>query len=214
MQKFKIFTAIVSTSFIISGTSFASDCSNYPNKRGIKIEISEGSSIPKIISTASVSPFSIDIDDVNDALDEAEIEAKAKITSYLKELVSSERKINEEVKKITITQGENRERQSNRLKTILTNLSQKSAEVLTGVIVLGDCHTPKREVRVSVGIKPETIQMATGLSSGIAKSIESRNATTQTDNKGASNKSLSKSGKPSNLRPTEGFSNTEELKKF
>lgn len=208
-----LFTIIVSI-FSINGTSFAADCSNYPYSRGMNVSAVEGSEIPKIISTSITSPSSVDVDDVNDAYDEAEIAANARIAAYLKKLVSSEKIINEEVNKITKTQGQNRETQSQRIKKILKSLSSKASQVLTGVMVIGDCYTPGKEVRVTVGIKPETIANATGLSIGMSKSIETRNITSQSNKESTSNNSSGDASKPSNLRPTEGFSNTEKLKKF
>ena len=90
-----LFTIIVSI-FSINGTSFAADCSNYPYSRGMNVSAVEGSEIPKIISTSITSPSSVDVNDVNDAYDEAEFAANARIAAYLKKLVSSEKIINDQ----------------------------------------------------------------------------------------------------------------------
>jgi len=213
VKRFHILIFIASASFLGS-QSLAADCSEYPLSRGIDVSAVEGSEIPKIISTSVTAPFSTDVDDVNDAYDEAEILAKTGIAKYMAELASSEQLIESEAIKIAKTSGENRETQSQKTKVILKTIASKASEILTGVLVLGDCYTPGKEVRVSVGLKPETVAIATGLSAGIAKSMAKRDAASQPENQNSTNNSKEKSSDASGLRETEGSSNTERLKKF
>lgn len=214
MKASLVFMISATSALLLSGNSFAADCSDYPHARGMDVSAVEGSEIPKIISTASTAPFSADVDDVNDAFDEAEILAKTNIAKYMAELAGSDQKIESEAIKIAKTAGENRETQSQRTKVVLKTMVSKASEILTGVLVIGDCYTPGKEVRVTVGLKPETVALATGLSTGIKKSMQSREAVGKSDNKGASNNSSSGTSNSSNLRTVEGSSNTERLKKF
>jgi hypothetical protein len=213
MKRFHI-PIFMASALFWGNQSHAADCSDYPLSRGIDVSAVEGSEIPKIISTSVTTPFSTDVDDVNDAYDEAEILAKTGIAKYMAELASSEQLIQSEAIKIAKTSGENRETQSQKTKVILKTISSKASEILTGVLVLGDCYTPGKEVRVSVGLKPETVALATGLSSGITKSMAERNVTSQLGNQDVTNNSEEKSSDASGLRETEGSSNTELLKKF
>jgi hypothetical protein len=72
--------------------------------------------------------------------------------------------------------------------------------LLRGAVTLGDCYTPGRELRVSVGIKPETIRSAQRLSGSMS---------------GSSKGGASAGGAESEeLQKVEGYSNTKELEKF
>ena len=97
-------------------------------------------------------------------------------------------------------------------------MASSSEALLRGVVVLGDCHTPGREVRVTVGIKPETVAQATGLASGISESIESAPTPSAPQNSdGSSNdktKVPSAGADAGSIRRSEGSSNTDRLDDF
>ena len=69
-----------------------------------------------------------------------------------------------------------------------------SQALLRGVITLGDCYTKGTEVRVTVGVKPESINAAEGLAGG-----------------GSANAG---SGTKQPLTAVDEYSNTKNLKKF
>lgn len=205
--------------FFVSSAVYAADCSDYTFGRGIDYQLVDNSEIPKILSTAVAVPFSVDAEDVNDAYIEAEIQAKAQIVKLMEELISSDTKIDEEARKISQIQDDYRTTKVERNKVVLSKISSSANAVLRGVIHLGDCHTPGREVRVTVGIKPETLAVATGLASGIGTSLSdvntpknsNQNSTGVTNN--ASDMSDNNSSN-SNLREVGGSSNTEKLNDF
>ena len=53
-------------------------------------------------------------------------------------------------------------------------LRNSSQALLRGLLPLGDCYTKGEEVRVSVGVKPKTINAAGNLAGGIADSVASQ----------------------------------------
>jgi len=99
-------------------------------------------------------------------------------------------------------------------------LRNSSQALLRGVVVLGDCYTKGREVRVSVGLKPETIKTAGTLANETSKSL-SVQPTPQTGNvpsqpASAAGQSVI-TGSTSSSTPLQGVeshSNTERLKNF
>ena len=192
-----------------SSSILAEDCSGYPYERGMDASSVPGSVIPRILYTARAIPFSDDLDDVVDAYDEAELKAKAGISSYLSELISSKQSRDELVEKITKQNGNNKEKSKEGLETVIKGLSSESQAMLRGVVTLGDCYTPGTEVRVTVGIKPETIAQAAGLASGIDSSLQS--SPTPGKSSGGT-EAEKKTG--DNLKRTDGHSNTKRLRDF
>ena len=188
---------------------FAADCSDYPQSRGVNVVLVEGGT--KILSTAQASVPLDDMEFVMDAYDEAELEAKAAISKLLAEDISKE--CNTETATLTniniSSEGDVAQKSVNKekVKSTLCSLSTRTESLLRGAMVIGDCYTPGKFVRVTVGIKPETIAAAEELSHSMEKSINSSPST-------GSNDGTSTSTGSSNLTPVEGSSNTSNLDKF
>lgn len=213
-------TKMLSALMILASTAvYAEDCSQYPFGRGTDYEIIEGSDLPKILSTAVAIPFSADAEDVNDAYTEAELQAKANIVKLMEELTSSEDKIDSEARKISKIQNDTRSANVERTKIVLKKLGGAGSAVLRGVVYLGDCYTPGREVRVTVGIKPETLAAATGLAAEMGNSVANV-PTPKTSSQNALNaisnapEDTNDQSSGSNLRKVEGSSNTKKLNDF
>ena len=162
----------LSIGFLVgAGTALSqpAGCDSYPLTQGISVEDVQGGT--KIIATASVSvPFD-DQDAVNDARDEATITAKVMIAKFFQEIVSSDEAVNRAVNETRTMQGD--DKVVTRRETIerVKRLRNQSAALLRGVVPLGDCYTPKREMRVSVGLKPETIASAERAVGAIGRSV-------------------------------------------
>jgi len=80
-------------------------------------------------------------------------------------------------------------------------------------VVLGDCYTKGHEVRVSVGVKPETINAAGNLAGGISNSV-ANNPTPLPGTTNAPAPSASTGAASTPLQGVESHSNTERLNKF
>ena len=180
-------SSLVITAILFSSHVFAQDqsCDNYPAYPGGDFEAVEGSSVPRIIATAEASPFSSDRQDTADALREARIEANAVIARFIENAVSSNETIDSAVQTISEKTGDNTEESQVRIKTMFTSISSNTAAVLRGVIPLGDCVSPGDKVMVTVGLKPETLAAAEGLSTEINNSL--RRSPTPSSSNSASN---------------------------
>jgi hypothetical protein len=104
-----------------------------------------------------------DIDAINDAKDEATLEAKSGIAKFLNEDIKSDESINKAITSSTTMTGQQKQAMRTETTNKLKNLSSSSGALLRGVVVLGDCYTKGKEVRVTVGLKPETIAAAGNL---------------------------------------------------
>jgi len=201
----------------------ADDCSTYPHQPGRDAEIVEGFAIPRIIATGEAIPFSEDVRDVADAMEEAEDAAFAEITEYMSVLLSSSREQERLTEKIAQQSGQNRETSKTTVETIVTTFSRSSAAVLRGTVLLGRCYTPPNKVLVTVGIKPETVMAAEGLAAGMADSLTStptlqsmrnRSGVSQSAAGLNGSKQTEDTAEEDNLRRVEGFSETGRLKDF
>ena len=178
---------------------FAEDCSDYPQSKGINVILVEGGT--KILSTAIATvPFD-DVELYLDALEEAELEAKASISSVLEEniskLCSSDTASMQNIKIV----AEEKSVDYEKIKTSLCSIKSVTESVLRGAVVIGHCYTPGKLVMLTVGIKPEAITAAEKLSDSMENSTNSSDSTGQTSN-------------DNNLTSVEGYSNTDKLSDF
>lgn len=201
MQNARLYFALIAVIGFMSTSALAADCGDYPYTQGVNVELTDGG--VKIISTAIVGVSFADIDSIKDAREEATLEAKSLISSFMSEGIRSDQVVARAVGETKVMQGDRKEvvRQEaiGRVKTLVAS----SQALLKGVVPLGECYTKGSELRVSVGIKPETIAAATGLKTEIG------NAKSPFDD------GRQRSGSASTLRGSgDGYSNTERLKGF
>ncbi len=185
-----------------------SGCVDYPYTPGLNIESVEGG--VKIISTQAATVMVDDIDSVNDAREEATLEAKAAIAKFMSEGIKSDSQITRAVNETRSMQGE--ARTATRSETIqrVKTLQNSSQALLRGVVPLGECYTRARELRVSVGIKPETISAAEGLSRGMSNSLNNQG----TPGSGRGGASGSSAPAPQGPRGTDGYSDSTRVRAF
>lgn len=205
MKASLVFIISATSALLVSGQSFAADCSDYPYTAGEDIITVEGSEIPKILSTATRIPLDDTRTEEMSAIEMAQYEAEAAIVRFINQTITSESRMEEEVIKAAKRSGSNSELQTQTNIRLFKAIAKNANAVLTGVVRLGYCATPGKEVRVTVGLKPETVSAATGLSVGIAKAMDSRNAAA-----GAKDTNSVKT----NPDTRKGVSDTERLKKF
>lgn len=189
----------------------AAGCEAYPYTDGINIEAVPGGD--KILATASAVVSFNDADSLKDAKDEATLLAKAEISKFLTETIKSDEMVTKAVNETKSMSGNTKAVERKETIERIKTLRNSSQALLRGVVVLGDCYTKGHEVRVSVGVKPETINAAGNLAGGISNSV----ANNPTPLPGATNApapSVSPGGAPTPLQGVESHSNTQRLNKF
>jgi hypothetical protein len=194
----------------------AAGCENYPLTDGINVEDVQGGT--KILSTASATVSFNDVDAIKDARYEALLEAKAHISHFLSEGIKSDQVVSKAVSETKSMQGANKENLRKEMIERVKKLQSSSQALLRGVVPLGDCYTPGTEVRVTVGIKPATIQQAGNLADGIGTSVYTQ-PTPSALEAPATAPQRSVPPAPGHtprqpLQGVEGYSNTERLKGF
>jgi hypothetical protein len=188
----------------------AAGCDDYPFTNGMNVEDVKGGT--KIIATASVGVSFKDTDSVNDSRDEATVAAKAMIAKFFQESVTSDEVINRAVKETKSMQGDSKQVVRDEVIQRVKTLRNKSAALLRGVVPLGDCYTEGKEMRVSVGLKPETIASAGNAADSIGKSVQTQPNVPSPSAAAPNSSNRGSSTQP--LNPVPGFSNSEGLKKF
>jgi hypothetical protein len=201
-RKMKVTGIALMALVVACSQASAQGCDDYPFTQGINVEDVNGGT--KIVSTSAVPVSFDDVDSIKDARDEATLEAKSLISAFMSEGIRSEQIVNKAVQETKSMQGDAKVAARNEVTNRIKRLASSSQALLRGVVPLGECYTKGKELRVSVGIKPETIASAENLAGGIANSVANQ------PNAG---------GSPSNStvqRPSgvEGYSNTDALKKF
>ena len=188
-------------------------CKEFPYADG-QLEIGDNEAF--FVSTGGASVVFDDVDSVKDAREEATLEAKAAIAKFLTETITSDSEISKivnESKKMSGSSKENVRTEAIRRTKSLRNSAQA---LLRGVQVIGNCYTPGAELRVTVGIKNETIAVAERLAGSIGSSV-SRQPTSGSKTSGgqpARSTGSAGQGEGQPLRNVDGFSDTSGIDAF
>lgn len=153
---------------LISNYLFAQSCENYPYQPMENTIEFDGDGNFKLISTASATISFDDSSELKSARREAELIAKRFIAEYITQNLTTEDKINTEISKsksnLKATDGSTVSNvQRDEIKKQLTSITSKSQTVLKGVVSIGSCYTKGEEVRVTVGVKSQTLNNASDL---------------------------------------------------
>lgn len=170
----------------VSSSVFAQDkdCSNYP-RAGVTKQEPTPKGLKLIITVEESVPFD-DSDVIQTARDIAETKAKSKIADFLQNEVTKEKNIQEAAMITSSISGENNKKASyDKAKKTAESYKDNSAAILRGVGVLDECYTPGKILRLTVGIKPETIEAAGIMAGQISKSLNEN--PTPTPNKSNAN---------------------------
>jgi hypothetical protein len=192
----------------------AEGCKAYPYQDGMDPDLIGQN---KYVATASASVSFDDIDAVKDAREEATLEAKATLAKFLTEEIKSDSTIAKIVNESKTMSGAGKENVRNEAIKRTKLLRNSSQALLRGVITIGDCYTKGTEVRVTVGVKPETINAAEGLAGGIGASVANQptaGSKSTSGVAGSSNVNGATSGTKQPLSNVDESNNTTNLKKF
>jgi hypothetical protein len=189
----------------------AAGCVDYPYMSG-DISAEETPAGIKILATGGATVDIDDIDEVQDALMEAEMEAKATISHFLNEEISSDKSIESAAtKKITMVKGASgstKDIMKEKVKTTLKKISNNSKSMLRGVVKLASCYEKGEKVLVSVGLKPETIAIAekgTGsINSSMIRQPSLNNDHLRSENSSTSEEGQTTSNTGSTVKPPAG----------
>ena len=145
------------TAVIAEGT-----CAEYKYKaRQSKIEPTEKGL--KIVTTAQASVLADDADLVDMALEEAEAKARVAVQKFIKTEIESRTDFSDSAITNITTNPDGKNFNQERTKSQLKEMSLAANGLQRGVVTLGSCYTPGKVVRVTVGVKPETVLAAGSL---------------------------------------------------
>ena len=178
----------------------AEGCDAYPLSDGMSAEVTDRG--PKIVSTASIAVNIDDQSEVLDAMKEAEMAAKAQISKFFNETISSDESVDKAVETQVKIVGDQKSTTRTELKKQLSSMRNSSQSLIKGSVKIGDCYTKGKFVRVSIGIKPETAAAAASGQQMMQGSSSAKPNTSQSAPSG---------GKPNGV---DGFSNTSNISKF
>lgn len=217
-MKFKSLKILALTMLIInSGVTWSASCEEYPYTDGIT-PLSEGGNKFKLLSTYSASVNFDDTSAIRDAREEATMQAKAAINAFLSETIKNENDVAKVVDESVTMQGSEKSVIRKEVTQKLMHLAQNSQALLRGIVPLGDCYTTLKEVRVTVGIKSESIDLAGNIAGKVSQSISTQPTMTHApqNTTGNSNSSVPLNNSTPNapIGGNDGYSHTERLKNF
>ena len=143
------------------------------------------------------------------------MEAKAELARFFHQGIQSDSSVEKIVAESKTMSGTGKENVRKEAVQRIKRLRNSTQAILKGVIVLGDCYTKGTEVRVTVGVKQETINAAEGLASSMNASIQNQSAGSATTSSGSGNSA--KTGGAAEKQPltnVDEYSNTKNITKF
>ena len=147
-------------SMIVTSPVKASDCSQYKYKQGqSKIEPVEGGGL-KIIMTSQASVLADDTDLVEMAMEEAKMKGRNEIAKFMKNEIAGKDEFSTKMVQDVIINPEGKDFNVNKVKEQLKTMAESVDGIVRGIVPLGSCYQPGKFVRVTMGIKPETIAAA------------------------------------------------------
>lgn len=200
----KIYASLAALFVVGQTAAYATSCNVYPEPVGQSV-VDTPSGL-KILSTAEASVPLDDSDVLQDARLEAKLEAKAAIASFINETVAKACDLNKQSDSVINISAEGKSVDYQKTKTILCGLSESTSMLLRGVVELGSCYTPGKFVRVTVGVKPETVQQALALDQQI--NSEANEVLTNT------NYDSPQSGATRELNSVPGYSDGSRINNF
>lgn len=169
----KSINILVSASFLLSPTLVLAegDCSNFRKASQARFE-----KTPEGVKLVVVAEVPVSFDDVRvirRARQRAELEAKNQIVNFIDQELSNELKIKEAAEE-TASLGTSDGVKASYDEVVQAGmaLSGKGKAVLRGVLPIDECYTPGKFIRVSYGLKPESIAGAGRLARDINKSLD------------------------------------------
>ena len=163
-MKSKIITAIVLSTAIttLSPLKIKAEggCSNYPfNPMGTKFEAREDGKFTLLVTMDQ----GVRADDNNLRMKAQKIalmRGKKEISDFVKQKISGKDSFSSEFVEDSVTGPEGVEWSSEDATSLMEEIATSSENVIRGIIPLNSCYEPGKYVRVTVGIKPETMQAA------------------------------------------------------
>ena len=201
MKKFIFGICAASLSILFPANAFAAQCENYKfSQLGVKVIPTEEG--PKIVSTGQASVLIDDIDEVNDAYEEARLNAKSEVVKFYNDesLVTecNNGKSNLSTRFLTNnTDGASGNYNKTVTKEVLCNTRTKAEGLLKGVVTVEQCYQKGEYVKLTIGISPKTLKQAATIQDNINYGMDDTNSTSTTN-------------KSNGLVPTDGFYYVDE----
>jgi len=194
--------------------SHAGNCDTYPYQAFENVIEFEGKGRFKILATASSSVAFDDPSEIASARREAELLAKRSVAEYINQRLTSEDNISSEILKsktnVRASDGSSvSAAQREEVKRQLSVVTTRTDVVLKGVIVIGNCYTKGQEMRVTVGIKSDTLNNAKNLETQMGAGRASTHGR-QSNSSVEDAKKQEESSRPG----VQGYDASKQLKKF
>jgi len=179
----------------------AEDCSDYLYKPGqSKIEPVEGGGI-KIVVTSQVSVLEDDTDLEEMAREEAKSKGRNEIAKFMKTKISGKDDFSTRMVQNVLINPKGKKYDVTKVKEQLKTMSENVEGVVRGIVPIGSCYQPGKYVRVTMGIKPETIAAAGNMDATSNKPFSGYDTSTNSSDSSSSNPSNNNGSTDRKMQP-------------
>ena len=212
MRKIYLSLFILLSGQFFTAVNAQGTCKEYPYRPGFDLQ-TDANGQEKFFATAEVTvPFD-DNELYLDAMEEAEIEATAKMAKFINQEVSKATDIETKVKEDIRFDGDKKSFKRDKEKSKVEYLRRRIPKTLMrGVRVLGSCYTPGKSVRVSVGWRLQDNQSAEKFGNTMKRNNPWNLFNNQNNNSSDNNNINNNSN--IDLNPVGGYSDTRRFDNF
>ena len=207
MKKLKVIPMLVfsaSLSLFTAQTVKAEGCSDYPYvpMQTKFVPKADGTFSLQMTQEASVRADSQN--QKNRALKIAQLRAEQSVSKFIKQELEGKDSFSNEAVEEAVENADGVDWNVEEAQTFIETVAASSKNLIRGIIPIGSCYEPGKYVRVTVGIKPETIAAAGNADATTNKPYSGYSTTTNNSNNSSSEEGTSSSGgsmQPFNTAP-------------
>ncbi len=166
----------------------------YTSPSGVEVNLNPDGSIRSIMATGEAELIIGDRKDIRQALQKAEMRAKASIAKFLSESISSSQTLDEITQTITTADSDgDYVATRDTIEKTTESIRNNASEILKGVaVLLQDIDNENKFVLVTVGINEKTLQAADHIKNKIAEDNSTPNKASQSIQKPTHNREIRK----------------------
>lgn len=186
-QKMKIKKSLIAIAIIGSLTCVvASDTvATYEDPSGVSMDLGDDGMWTRIRSIGKATYDLDDQDEIEDAMAEAKMSAKADIAKFMNETITSDETVNKITKKLKEGNKTSVKVSKTTIKTMTKKIHNSASALLKGVLTLEEkVDAETKSVAVMVGLSRKTMQNADNLRNSIARDMDPNKQTGNGSNGG------------------------------
>ena len=207
MDKLKVIPMLIfsaSLSFL-TAESVKSSCIDYPYVPMQTKFIPKGDGTFSLQMTQEATVRADSQNQKSRALKIAQLRAEQSVSKFIKQEIEGKEEFSTESIDSLVENPDGQDWNTEEATTFIETVAASSKNLISGIIPIGSCYEPGKFVRVTVGIKPETISAAINASATMNKPATGYSTSTQDDKPITSNGNVEEGTSSSQVREMQPF---------